>query len=189
MNVVSLGARIAMLEEILSFIDTLEVKEVQEEPVSNNYSALLPCIYNRTLEERVKYCKYCSAACEGRVKEPVSEDLEEAIDTYLATYFGGEKEKQDWPFLKKMAIHFAQWQRQKDEHLIWQTSSANWEKGIEEGKKQMMKSAVECYIGANKEMTHKLLCFSPRGQKIALDDALSEIRIGDKVRVIIIKEE
>jgi hypothetical protein len=50
----------------------------KEEPVSNNYSALLPCIYNRALEERVKYCKYCSAACEGRVKEPVSEELEEA---------------------------------------------------------------------------------------------------------------
>ena len=31
MNVVSLGARIAMLEEILSFLDTLEVKEVDDE--------------------------------------------------------------------------------------------------------------------------------------------------------------
>lgn len=31
MNVVSLGARIAMLEEILSFLDTLEVKEVNLE--------------------------------------------------------------------------------------------------------------------------------------------------------------
>ena len=46
-------------------------------------------------------------------EEPVSEDLEEAVDTYLATYFGGEKEKQDWPFLKKIAIHFAQWQQNK----------------------------------------------------------------------------
>ena len=73
-----------MLDDISSFIDTLEVKEVQEEPVSNNYSALLPCIYNRTLEERVKYCKYCSAACEGRVKEPVSEDLEKAVNAYIS---------------------------------------------------------------------------------------------------------
>jgi hypothetical protein len=45
--------------------------------------------------------------------QPVNEDLEQAIDTYLATYFGGEKEKQDWPFLKKMAIHFAAWQKQQ----------------------------------------------------------------------------
>ena len=36
MNVVSLGARIAMLEEILSFLDTLEVKEVREETVNED---------------------------------------------------------------------------------------------------------------------------------------------------------
>lgn len=46
-------------------------------------------------------------------EEPISEDLERAIDAYLATYFGGEKEKQDWPFLKKMAIHFAEWQKEQ----------------------------------------------------------------------------
>lgn len=34
MNVVSLGARIAMLEEILSFFNTLEVKEVNEVPAN-----------------------------------------------------------------------------------------------------------------------------------------------------------
>jgi hypothetical protein len=45
--------------------------------------------------------------------KPVSGDLEAAIDNYLATYFGGEKEKQEWPFMKKMAIHFAQWQKQQ----------------------------------------------------------------------------
>ncbi len=36
MNVVSLGARIAMLEEILSFLDTLEVEEVREETVNED---------------------------------------------------------------------------------------------------------------------------------------------------------
>lgn len=46
--------------------------------------------------------------------EPISEDLEETIDTYLKSYWGGDKEKQEWPFLKKMAIHFAEWQKQKD---------------------------------------------------------------------------
>jgi len=37
MNVVSLGARIAMLEEILSFLDTLEVKEVDLEKEAENF--------------------------------------------------------------------------------------------------------------------------------------------------------
>ena len=58
------------------------------------------------LNQAINY--YCSLL---NKEEPVSEELEEAIDTYLATYFGGEKEKQNWPFLKKMAIHFAKWQK------------------------------------------------------------------------------
>ena len=40
MNVVSLGARIAMLEEILSFLDTLEVKEVDGQPPTNEFVGL-----------------------------------------------------------------------------------------------------------------------------------------------------
>ena len=37
MNVISLGARIAMLEEILSLLDTLEVKEVEFDEEADNY--------------------------------------------------------------------------------------------------------------------------------------------------------
>ena len=43
MNVVSLGARIAMLEEILSFLDTLEVKEVDLEKEISKYIAYNIC--------------------------------------------------------------------------------------------------------------------------------------------------
>ena len=93
------------------------------------------CIYsngNYTDEERKALCDGCEEECRFNKKEesinngldlgcgviwkdeePVSEDLEQAIDTYLATYWGGEKEKQEWPFLKKMAIHFAEWQKQQ----------------------------------------------------------------------------
>ena len=60
-------------------------------------------------------------------------------------------------------------------------AGANWQ------KEKMMNDAVECIVGTNREMTHKLLCFSPRGQQIALDDALNEINTGDKVKVIIVK--
>lgn len=55
----------------------------------------------------------CKENGNSLTQEPISDDLEQAIDTYLATYFGGEKEKQDWPFLKKMAIHFAKWQKEQ----------------------------------------------------------------------------
>lgn len=65
----------------------------------------------------------CKENGNSLTQEPVSEDLEQAIDTYLSTYFGSEQEKQEWPFLKKMAMYFAKWQ-----------------------KKQMMAKAVEVTI-------------------------------------------
>ncbi len=44
------------LKSLLSFIDSLP-----EEP---------GCIYNRTLEERQRCCRYCSAACQARIETP-----------------------------------------------------------------------------------------------------------------------
>lgn len=77
------------------------------------------CMFTKdfyTDEDRKALCEGCEEECKYSKKgKPVGEDLEQAIDTYLATYFGSEKENQDWPFLKKMAIHFANWQK---EHLM-----------------------------------------------------------------------
>lgn len=105
----------------LSEIEEL-IKSLQEEPVSEK-----KCMFTKnsyTDEDRKVLCENCKEKCAYNIagvistnaqfkKEPVSKDLKQAIDTYLATYFGGEKEKQDWPFLKKMAIHFANWQKQQ----------------------------------------------------------------------------
>lgn len=88
-------------------------------------------------------------------KEPISDDLEQAIDTYLATYFGGEKEKQDWPYLKKMAIHFANWQ-----------------------KDQLMAKAIDGEVGY----------WNLRGLSINTD-LLRSVSEGDKVKIIVIKED
>ena len=66
---------------------------------------------NHNKERYVKWAYIDDIINVTNKEEPVSEDLEQAIDTYLSTYFGGEKEKQDWPFLKKMAIYFANWQK------------------------------------------------------------------------------
>ena len=121
--------------------------ELAEEPVSNDYSALLPCIYNRTLEERVKYCKYCSAACEGRVKEPVSEDLEEAAMQYAKSKHEDAVLQQivSWDF--KAGV---QWQKEHlmdkacewlEEHLLdfWSQKITNTDYFIEDFKQAMNK--------------------------------------------------
>lgn len=114
------------------FIDSM-----QEEPVSNN-SALLPCIYNRTLEERVKYCKYCSAACEGRVKEPVSDELE-AYSKELADIANWE-----CGIAVDYAMYLikagAQWQKEQDKETIELAEDHAMLAGMERMKEQMMKN-------------------------------------------------
>lgn len=112
--------------------------------------------------------------------EPVSEDLEQAIDTYLATYFGGEKEKQDWPFLKKMAIHFANWQKKKNDYAIEIAHMAGEEEGKNIMKQQMMAKAVEGVVVCN-NFTH--------GYKDILMEIPSYLNVDDEVKVIVIKEE
>lgn len=77
----------------------------------------------------------------------------------------------------------AKWQRQKDEHLIWQLSSANYDKGIEEGKKQMMKNAVEAEVQWHDGF---LLMYDEHEVE---DLLLPDIKVGDKVRLAVIKED
>ena len=140
-------------------------------------------------------------------EEPVSEDLEQAINTYLATYFGGEKEKQEWPFIKKMVIHFAEWQKEQDKqwlaeeykHIFAQgrdsmkqqildsntTLQRTFELGKQEMKQQMMKEAVNGTFSFG-----ELADGTPIDSIFVLDkEARSKYKVGDKVKLLIIKEE
>lgn len=124
-------------------------------------------------------------------EEPVSEDLEQAIDTYLASYFGGEKEKQEWPFLKKMAIYFANWQKQKDAEtlnqnaLLYDARLKGIEIGKAEMKQQMMAKAVDAIVKIDAggypyvDSTIELYDY---------DKDIPLAKRGDKVKVIVIKE-
>ena len=118
--------------------------------------------------------------------EPVSEDLEEAIDTYLATYFGSEKEKQDWPFLKKIAIHFANWQKKNDDYAIEIAHMAGEEEGKNIMKQQLMAKAVDAVVKVDAggypyiDRTIELYDYDK-------DTPLA--KKGDKYKVILIKED
>ena len=99
-------------------VSAQEQWELVEEPVSEEISALLPCLYNRTLEERIETCKYCSAACEGRVKDVVSDDLdmdlEKEIDRYWNSLPIGVVYRPHWGPFQQIARHFVEWQEKKD---------------------------------------------------------------------------
>ena len=98
--------------------ETVAMATMDEEPVSDDFEMALAEMIDKAQTSVVEPWVVAAQWKDELIKlakseEPVSDDLEQAIDTYLATYFGGEKEKQDWPFLKKMAIHFANWHKQK----------------------------------------------------------------------------
>ena len=86
-------------------------ESIKEEPVSEEWIEEFRTKLDSMSKEDFKkvFDKYAIDFNE----DPVSEELEAAVDTYLATYWDGEKEKQDWPFLKKMAIYFAKWQKEQ----------------------------------------------------------------------------
>lgn len=134
------------------------------------------------------YHKFIIHECK---EKSVSEELEQAIDTYLATYFGSEQEKQEWPFLKKMAIYFANWQKQKDAEtlnqnaLLYDARLKGIEIGKAEMKQQMMAKAVDAIVKIDAggypyvDSTIELYDY---------DKDIPLAKRGDKVKVIVIKE-
>ena len=140
---------------------------------------------NYTDEDRMIICEDCKEKCEyskkeepvnkqnlsnvqkiGKdLKELVSEDLEEAIDTYLKSYWGGEKEKQEWPFLKKMAIYFAQWK-----------------------KEQMMTKAKSGTVQKDNQVILDNGTYIDLDPSMQLKPSFVGLKEGDRIKVIIIKE-
>lgn len=122
---VAWSEHVATCGKLLVFINSLT-----EEP---------KCIYNRTLEERIKSCKYCSAACNVRIKEEsASEDLEEEILNQWEDYPHTLWSKCPYIDFKNIAHHFAEWQRQKDQEIVKLTESqdldeASWKYSDRDG--------------------------------------------------------
>ena len=123
--------------------------------------------------------------------EPASEDLEAAIDIYLSTYFGGEKEKQEWPFLKKMAIHFTNWHKQKNESKVLTEEQCRkirddaFELGKDAMKQQLMAKAVDAKACA----VYPLRNCNEVHYSVQYPIGVLPQKDGDKVKVIIIKED
>jgi hypothetical protein len=73
------------LEGIESLLKQVKKKLQPEQP---------ECIYGRTLEEREKYCKFCSAFCKARIEQEQPEvDLEKEIDEYFTLWRQGASDE------------------------------------------------------------------------------------------------
>lgn len=123
------------------------------------------CIYNRTLDERKKFCKYCSAACDVRIEEEsASEVLEEEFYRFIDEEEGipkmcNTRECIAWGV--DIASHFVEWQKQ-----------------------QMMKDAVEAEVFVDYNINFG---YGSLTANIDLDE--QHLKEGDKVKIIIVKEE
>lgn len=161
-----------LLKHLNKFIDS-----IPEEP---------KCIYNKTLDERKKFCKYCSAACVVRIEEkPVSDDLEEEITKCY-------KSRNDLMMTRKQfgkLIHrFTNWQHGKDFDDLLQSEmkfpKEYYERGRADMREEMMKDSISCNVAWYDGF---ILDYTQEQQ----DDILSKLgaNVGDKVKIIIVKTE
>ena len=169
-----------VLEYLLSFIDTLE------EELRNN-----------------------SATTSQFVCEELEEEIEMEWDSFskhLAEYDDDDSDEVIW--LNKfsftdIARHFANWQYQKDREKFAEIKTKTWfdgyDEGIEKGKKnmkeQMMKRAVEgeicgrVYDHINVRFADGVCKYLEPKNISHIPADVSKYNIGDKVHIIIVKED
>ena len=130
------------------------------------------------------------------VEEPVSEELEEEILSYWRNELTTEDVVSiDRECFAYIARHFAEWQKQKDKQLVGATQKISYQHGYDEGRidmrEEMMKDAVEGevrkgYVG-NQIVIHSK---DNSAKYVAFDASYAdEFCVGDKVKIIIAKEE
>ncbi len=120
----------------------------------------------------------------------VSEDLEEASRNYA----DNEEYGDDVYFAIKAAFKAgANWQKDEDTRDMFMSDNRNFKKVYDIGKKdmkeQMMKDAVDVYVCTNLDKTRKIPCSTEWGGRIPWNAIFENRNVGDKVKLIIVKED
>lgn len=166
--------QISAAKGILNFIDSL-----LEEP---------KCIYNRTLEERKGFCKYCSAYCNARIEEPASEDLEEEIGYYTTSKLLKKRDNSTGIYhltqkeCDNIARHFTEWQKQHMKEAL----QTEYEKGRFDMMEKMMKDAVDAQVFQAHDIDKAY-----EGYVYIVSNQFKDLNLlpPNKVKIIIIKSE
>lgn len=115
-------------------------------------------------------------------EQPTSEDLDEEIKNYFSGWCMRGSREQECFF--KTARHFAEWQRKKDQETIELAEDHAMLAGMMKEREEMMKDAIEVEIfreikgNSEKEFQLRSVRFKKDG-----------IKLGDKVKIIIVKED
>jgi len=113
------------------------------------------------------------------IEEPETEDLEEEINRVDDWY------PVELKYIQAIAHHFAEWQKQKDKQLIGATQKISFQHGYDEGRfdmrEEMLKDACDTKITTDKNSIFPIIKY-----QLPLT---YDCKIGDKVKIIIIKPE
>lgn len=87
--------KVVAFEDLKPLIDSLQKEQLE-------------CIYGRTLEEREKYCKFCSFICKARIEQEQSEvDLDSVLTRFMTRY--AYENSGEYPSAIDIAHYFAEW--------------------------------------------------------------------------------
>ena len=116
-------------------------------------------------------------------EESASEDLEEEVNNWRHNHFHGRRDKDaSGEYLEResqldLARHFAEWQKQKDFEELLKSDMSKFKECYEKGRfdmrEEMMKNAIEVVV------TNTSFIPLPK----------LDIKAGDKVKIIIVKED
>ena len=170
------------LQRLLSFLDTLE----SEKPHYTKRNALFDKCVENCDPEVMK--EVSNKVDEMIMEKPVPNNREEAADKHIckvvdaAGHPGWEWETRD---IKDAFIAGAEWKYQKDRAEFAKLKAKEWsdgyDEGIAKGKEQMLKGAVEGEVQMKYNGGLCAKTIRPINEDM--------FRLGDKVRIIILKED
>lgn len=171
--------------------ETLKVQKIKDW-IGKKQDGLMDAYGNfRSAADEASYNILCNldAYIDTLQKEPVSEDLEEAIGEYcsnpdnFATWIGG-KENDDIPLIVKAIKFGANWQ--KEQILDCNTTlQRTFELGKQEMKQQMMANAIDMEV----KVDAGGYPYIPQIELYDYDKDIPLAKEGDKYKVILIKQE
>ena len=162
---------------------TDKVQKIREE-VEKLKSNLMygACSSQVAMETRCKEEAYNEvlAILDSKQEEPVSEDLEEAVNAYIG--YAPDIDESPSTYGKRQAFKAgAQWQKEQDKETIELAEDHAMLAGMEKMKEQMMAKAIDAELYSDGMLTSII--------KVNDKEKISDIKFGDKVKIIIIKED
>lgn len=159
-------------------------KELIKQEVERRINDLKGYVLQKGSDQRwvtaIDQLTWIKAFIDSLPEEPASEDLEEEYNNYF------KKHEMDivlnpYTNCKDIARHFAEWQKKKDQETIELAEDHAMLAGMNKMKEEMMKDAADSKITTDGNSIFPIIKY-----QLPLT---YDCKIGDKVKLIIIKEE